>query len=738
MRNGRVDAVRVGLVAVCIAGLLQMSVLDAFAASNQVRLKESPLAPRSPAASVTIRGAGSWSATQHAYPESLGGGGQCLPGTLSKTPASIPSSSPASLVAAIARKSVKVVPGTLPDGSFQEDRFVAPRAGFGFLGTSKPPARLNQLGRQRHAFIENKGQVDERVEFYLKNGSQTVWYTPERIVFDLFRSKANDSQRSTANGSRKPPKLLSEREKVERERLVFSQNLVGFSDEVTIEGIKLQPGVYNYLLGDDPTKWITGIRGYAELIYSEIYEDIDLRIYGKGRDLEQEFIVKPGGNLSQIQVTYRGIEELQVTGDGSLVILTAFGALKESAPRVYQQIDGRPVAVDGRFKLLSENTYTFEVGPHDLQYALVIDPTLIFSTYLGGSGSDAGNGIAVDVSGSAYVTGYTDLNDFPIENAFQPFFAEGGRDAFITKLNPNGSELVYSTFLGGSGLDEANGIAVDDSGQPHVTGLTNSMDFPTENPVQGAVCCDRGVFVAKLNSTGSALVYSTYLASTGMDEGRAVAVDSEGNAYVTGVSIGNNFPTTPGAFQNTFGGGSGFFGGDAFVTKLSATGSLVYSTYLGSGSDDIGNGIAIDAAGNAFVTGQTFGGFPVENAFQPDLNGGFADAFVTKVNPDGSSLDYSTFLGGNGFDIGQGIAVDAGGSAYVTGVTTSTNFPTANALQPVSGGSEDAFVTKFSPSGSALVYSTYLGGDFLDNGVDIALEVTPMSPVTPFRLTSRR
>jgi hypothetical protein len=335
-----------------------------------------------------------------------------------------------------------------------------------------------------------------------------------------------------------------------------------------------------------------------------------------------------------------------------------------------------------------------------------LNPTgsaLVYSTYLGGNGGNAGfgfgdfgSGIVADASGNAYVTGKTTSTNFPTVNALQSTLG-GFENAFVTKINPTGSALVYSTYLGGSGSDEGSSIAVDASGNVYITGFTTSTNFPTANALQSTLAGIPGladVFVTKINATGSALVYSTYLGGSEVDFGNGIAVDTSGNAYVTGSTVSTNFPTAN-ALQATLAGCC-----NAFVTKMNASGSaLIYSTYLGgSGNGKFGDGgssIAVDALGNAYVTGSTLStNFPTANALQPTFGGGNGDAFVTKINPIGSALVYSTYLGGNNTDLATGIAVDACGNAYMIGSTSSTNFPTANALQPTLGGSGNAFVAK--------------------------------------------
>jgi hypothetical protein len=414
------------------------------------------------------------------------------------------------------------------------------------------------------------------------------------------------------------------------------------------------------------------------------------------------------------------------------VLYVASRKLHMKKPFLYQEHDGVRRPISGGYVLTASHQVGFQVGKYDPRLPLVIDPTLFFSTYLGGSGEDQGFGIAVDASGNAYVTGQTASANFPTTGGVaQPSF-QGMTDAFIAKLNSTGSALVYSTYLGGSGDDVARGIAVDSSGNAYATGSTTSSDFPT---TAGAFKTVLGValdnaFVTKVNATGS-LVYSTYLGGANTDKAFAIAVDAGGHAYVTGKASSPDFPTTPGVFEPIMLGS----GGSAFVTKLNPTGSgLVYSTFLSAVAHiSVGFGIGVDPSGNAYVTGiSASAGYPTTaGAFQTTFGGGGNDAFVTKLNPTGSSLVYSTFLGGNASDNVHGLAVDASGTAYVTGATNSPNFPTTSgAFQLAINGGGDAFVTKLNAAGSALVYSTYLGGSEGDDGVSIAVDTSGNAFVT--------
>ncbi|HEV2175955.1 MAG TPA: SBBP repeat-containing protein [Terriglobia bacterium] len=412
-----------------------------------------------------------------------------------------------------------------------------------------------------------------------------------------------------------------------------------------------------------------------------------------------------------------GMAALRLDRNGDLVVKISGREVRFHKPMVYQpsrtpNAESRtPIAC--RYRVAGHRV-TFEIGTYDRTKPLVIDPALSYSTFLGGSAFDEGFGIAVDSSGNAYVTGETLSTNFPTTaGAFQTSCDHGcstGSDAFITKLNPSGTALVYSTYLGGSSTDYGQSIALDGSGDAFVTGTTTSVDFPnTAGAFQNLYGGGDDAFVTELNPSGSALVYSTYLGGSGSDQGFGIAVDKTGNAYVTGMTASTNFPVTPGSAQETFGGTS-----DAFVTKLNASGSaLVYSTYLGGSNSDSGNAIALDAFGFAYLTGSTQStNFPITlGAFQIKCAVGCADAFVTKLNPTGSKLAYSTYLGGGGVDVGLAIAIDASRNVYVDGSTSSRHFPTTpGAFQTkYSGGNSNGFLSKLNSTGTALVYSTFFG-----------------------------
>ncbi len=357
--------------------------------------------------------------------------------------------------------------------------------------------------------------------------------------------------------------------------------------------------------------------------------------------------------------------------------------------------------------------------------------TLVYSTYLGGSGYyNQGNGIAVDSYGNAYVTGWTTSIDFPTVSPIQAHYGGGGAGTvFVTKINASGNALLYSTYLGGSGSEAGQAIAVDTFGNAYITGSTESTDFPTVSPIQGSYGGNGDAFIAKVNPSGNSLVYSTYLGGKGGDSAGGIAVDSDGNVYVVGGTNSSDFPlVTP--IQGSYGRGEG----DAFITKINAAGNgFVYSTYLGGSADDFGRGVAVDSIGNAYIVGSTSSiNFPTVSPIQGSNAGGDEDVFVTKINSSGSALVYSTYLGGSGQEEGSAIAVDTLGNAYITGYTRSSNFPVASPIQNSLGGNYDGFVTKLNASGNNLIYSTYLGGNAWDIPIGIAVDPSGNAYVTGY------
>jgi len=600
--------------------------------------------------------------------------------------------------------------------------------------------RVDQAyGKLPLTFEANRGQTDSQVKFLARSGRSTLFLTSSEALLVLTKAEARAKREKVPL----PKPDLTPPEKVTR--TVVRMKLVGANPEPRVEGRQELPGKVNYFIGNDPAKWRTNVPTYAKVQYTNVYPGVDLIYYGNQRQLEYDFVVRPGADPKAIALGFQGADRLEVDGQGDLVLHTAAGSIRQRKPVIYQEIDGARREIAGGYIIEAARQVSFRVAAYDASRPLIIDPALSYSTYLGGTSLDYAQGIAVDSAGNAYVAGFTASMDLPTTTgAFQPTLGAsnngGSFNAFVAKLNSTGSGLIYSTYLGGTGNypgDRGYAIALDTSGNSYVTGSVTSTDFPTTpgafQPTNslGSVNHPKA-FVTKLNSTGSALVYSTYLGGAASDSGVGIAVDTAGHAYVTGFTESADFPTTPGAFQPTLAG----VNGDAFVTKLNVLGTgLVYSTYLGGTASNAGVGIAIDTTGNAYVTGNTQStNFPTTiGAFQPTLAGSM-NAFVTKLNALGTGLVYSTYLGGSAGDSGVGIAVDTASSAYVTGSTHSSDFPTtAGAFEATfvgAFGAEDAFVTKLNSTGSALVYSTYLGGTGQDHGQSIAVDSSGNAYVT--------
>ena len=597
---------------------------------------------------------------------------------------------------------------------------------------------VESYGKLPLSFEANQGQTDDRVIFLSQGSGYSLFLTPNEAVLGLNRPATSIAQRELAE--------IPESHSQTREQSVLRLQLLGANPSPRVFGLEELPGKSNYLIGNDPRQWRTDIPRYAKVVYEKVYPGVDLVFYGNQRQLEYDFIVARGVDPAIVRLSFQGADKLEIDAEGNLVLHVAGGAVIQKAPTIYQKIDGTRKIIPGRYQIRGKHHVGFHVAAFDPDMELIIDPVLsygtylggttssetgmgvavdalgnayitgetfssdfptnpsqtsnggseafvakinaagsvlVYSTYLGGSGNDFGKDVQVDASGNAYIVGETRSIDFPASAGAADLTLGGSRDAFVAKLNAAGSALAYATYLGGNSLDEGFGIALGVTGEAYVTGGTQSSDFPTSaGAFQTSLVGGRDAFVTKVNVTGSALDYSTYLGGTGSDDGESIAVDAGGNAYVAGQAVSSNFPTTPGAYQTVFGGFD-----DAFVAKLNATGTgLDYATYLGGSGSDDSFGIAVDGTGNAYVAGRTeSSNFPTTGgAFQTTKNSG-RDAFVTKVDPSGNALVYSTYLGGNGNDGGRDVAVDAAGNAYVAGETVSSNFPTVDPIQATFG-----------------------------------------------------
>ncbi|MGA9751411.1 MAG: PKD domain-containing protein [Acidobacteriota bacterium] len=567
------------------------------------------------------------------------------------------------------------------------------------------PALRTTYGRLPLAFEPNVGQADPAARFIARTPGGLVFLTRGNVVL------------ATETGATRPGEGILPGPAAAPKVHVVRIALAGSSPDAAMTGSDLLPGRSAYLLGNDPSRWHTDVPSYAKVRWREAYPGIDVLFYGRDRRLEFDFVLKPGADPARIALVPAGAGSLTLSPEGDLTIGAGSGVLLLKRPQCYQVLDGRRVPVKGQFRL-ERGRVGLRLGPYDRSRPLVVDPVLVYSTYLGGSGDDTAYAVTVNAAGEAYVAGETLSTDFPL---FSPGQSSnlGGNDAFVSHFNASGNALLYSTYIGGGGTDNASGLAVDAAGAMYVTGWTGSVNFPTTAGVfQPVLIGGYDAFVAKIDPSGHTLDYGTYIGGTLNDEATAIALDGAGDAVITGVTYSANWPTHL-PLQAALSGPN-----DAFVAKLNPAGTaLIYSTYLGGSASDTAMSLALDGSGAAYVTGFTSSSdFPTVGAFQP-ATGGSSDAFVTKIAPSGTSLVYSTFLGGSGVDGGFHVAVDGAGAAFIAGVTTSTNFPLASPFQATSaGGGGDAFVAKLSPSGAGLIYSTYLGGSGTDFAQSVALD----------------
>ncbi len=617
---------------------------------------------------------------------------------------------------------------------------------------SEPSSRDKSVGAYAKlplAFEANRGQYDGDVKFAARGSGFSLLLYPTGAALALAHGRRADEQATADSRVPAPARRL------DSDITFLTLSFDGASPRPGVSGSDELPGKSHYLNGDRRKRWRRNVPLFGRVHYRGLYPGVDMLYYGNRGQLEYDFVVSPGADPGAIRLKVGGAEKVEVDARGDLVMHTSAGEVVQRRPLIYQEVGGARNEVEGGYRVEQGNVVGFRVGRYDPARPLVIDPVLVYSTYLGGAAADEIRDIATDAQGNVYVTGYTVSTNFPTANPFQPSF--GGEtatgnpgDAFVAKINAAGTALVYSTYIGGHGGDQAYGLAVDSEGRVFLTGRTASLNFPTtagafmpEWPRSNADSASASAFVTKLSADGSSLVYSTYIGAAGttnvpgVAEARDIAIDAQGNAYVTGNTSTPNFPTKDpiqGVCNcNVARTGVGIQP-DLFVTKLNAAGSaLVFSTFYGGINYEEAEGIALDPSGNVYVTGQTVSNdFPTVHALQPAF-AGRTDAFVLKLNAPGTSVAYSTYLGGSGDenffrtinDSGT-IVADAAGNAYVTGLTTSTDFPVKNALQPSNGGPgiQDTFISKFSPDGASLGFSTYLGGRGHDWVSGIALDAS--------------
>ncbi len=576
-------------------------------------------------------------------------------------------------------------------------------------------------------FIANNGQVDERILFYAQTFGGTVFVNKDgEIVYSLPESRHGSEGTKDREGNQTQNHLMQD-----ARGIALKEQLVGGTiDE--IKGASKSVATVNFFTGNNPSQWRSNIPTYEVVEMGEVYEGIELRLKAYGNNVEKVFTVKPDANHETIRIRMEGAQRLMVNTAGELVAETELGAVKFTKPVAYQEIEGKRVDVVVEYNLLNpkskiqnpKSEYGFKVAGYDRKKALIIDP-LLASTYLGGPYEDRGKSIAVDAEGNVFVAGETLSSEFPTTPGAYRTSRKGNTDVFVSKFNSGLTHLLASTFLGGALNHERTcSIAIDAGGNVYVAGATYSTDFPVTRGTYDATGNGRwDIFVSKLNNGLTNLLASTFLGGNEDDSGYSIAIDADGNVYLTGETLSSNFPTAPGAYDTSYNGG--YY--DAFVSKFnSGLTSLVASTFLGGGSGDYGRAITVDGAGNVFVTGNTCPkDFPATpGAYDTSYNGGNDDVFVSKLSSGLTNLLASTFLGGYSNDHATAIVTDTGGNVYATGETVSPNFPTTDGAYATTckRGTKDVFVSKFNNQLRSLSASTLLGGDAHDYGKAIAVD----------------
>ncbi|MBI4774980.1 MAG: SBBP repeat-containing protein [Deltaproteobacteria bacterium] len=610
------------------------------------------------------------------------------------------------------------------------------------VSVSAAPSVMETFGKVPLYFVENRGQTDPRVAFHVQGQNTSVYFTNEGVTFRTWEYK------SASNEGRSLVRPVNYEPAPSREvaSWVLKLDFVGADPKVVPVGRDETQARISYFTGSRD-QWKAGLRTYSTIVYPDLWPGIDLIYSGGVNRLKYSFLVKPGADPNRIRLAYRGATSVSVDGAGRLVVDAPVGGFTDEAPVAFQDVDGTRVQVAARFKPTPETgsgavLLGFDLGPYDPRIPFLLDPVmLVYCGYIGGETSGWALGIAVDAQGNAYVTGYTSSTEdsFPVTVGPDLTFNGGFTDVFVAKVNAAGTALLYCGYIGGLDVDTGYGIAVDTQGNAYVTGITFSTQdsFPV---TVGPDLTHNGymeAFVVKVNAAGTALDYCGYIGGEFRDEGRGIAVDDQGNAYVIGYtgSNQNSFPATKGPKLEYSG------SGDAFVAKVNAAGTtLDYCGYIGGDREDRGFGIAVDDQGNAYVTGSTYSAqdsFPA--IIGPNLNySASEDAFVAKVNAAGTAFDYCGYIGGEHKDAGNGIAVDGQGNAYVTGSTFSTEdtFPVIIGPDLTYNGGYwdrdyyDAFVAKVNAADAALDYCGYIGGDVADYGLGIAVDAHGNAYVT--------
>ncbi len=595
---------------------------------------------------------------------------------------------------------------------------------------AKGPAPASQVqanyGKLPITFEANQGQIDPRVKFLAHGHGYSVFLTSGQMVLALRSSAAaGNAANNSAATAQKPSGA------------VIQINLAGANQNPKIVGEIPQSGKVNYFLGKDPKKWRTNVPVYKQVRYQDVYPGIDLVYYGNQSRLEHDFVIAPGADASKVQFDVQGVDRLSVASNGDLVLHKGSDEIRLQAPVIYQDFHGAQVPVAGQYSVNSTHV-SFSLGAYDKTMPLVIDPVLVYGTFLGGLANDEAVGIAVDSNGSAYVAGWTQSNNFPLASQSGP--PPGSTNVFLAKLDVSGSSLVYADYIGGSSENYPTAMVMDSSNHVFITGYAYSGDFPMVNAYQSANAGGTDGFITEVAADGASLLYSTYLGGSNYDYPYTIALDDSGNIYVAGATYSLDFPVFN-AFQATAVPNSdGGYGEYGFLSKLTPDGSaLVYSTYYAGSATVLTtcyggpclpgpyssvSGVVADGSGNAYVAGITStydfpvteGAYQTSNATNYDPQVGVVGKFDSWGN-----LVYSTYFGAdvNSYDFNMSaVAVDSAGSPYIVGTmypgTNGLPITTPNLCDPTLSNCSWGFITKFNPTFSTLVYSTPLG-----NNVDV-------------------
>jgi hypothetical protein len=571
-------------------------------------------------------------------------------------------------------------------------------------------------------FEANRGQFDDEVRFAVRARAGTFFFARQEIAAVLQRPSPGGRTETAVPGGASDPMGSPDPEAratgTEPQYLALRVRFDGASAAAAIEGQEAQPGKVNYILGDDPAGWLREVPTYGSILYRDLYPGTDLRYYGAGGRLKYDFVLRPGADVERIALGFGGADGLRVNAGGQLEILTPWGALIEEAPVAWQQgPGGAREAVDARFTILTGGQVGFEVGFYDPSRSLVIDPTLRYSTYVGGNDKELSHAMALDSAGNVMFTASTMSPDFPTTAGALDSTYAGDKDIYIAKLSADGRSLLFSTFVGGSADEDSYALALDAAGTALITGYTRSEDFPTTGDAFDSTYNGdpNDIVILKLASDGSSLLYSTYAGGNGEDVGFTALWDG-GEAVIGGHTTSTNFPTTPGAYDTGINGSK-----DAYLLKLAASGqSLVFGTYLGGNQDDLARSIAQDTDGSYVVAGYTYSDdFPTTPGVFDGTHNGDRDVFVSRLSSSGAALLQSTVVGGSAEDGPQSVALDPSGRPVVAGYTASPGFPSTSGSHQ---GGNDMFVLKLAKNLSSLSYSALLGGSKSDQARGVALD----------------